>query len=55
MIGDSISDIQSGKNLGMDTILVLTGRGAKTLKEYPNINPNAVVIDLSEAADWILG
>ena len=55
MIGDSISDIQAGKNLGMDTILVLTGRGTKTLKEYPNINPNAVVKDLSEAADWILG
>ena len=55
MIGDSISDIQAGKNLGMDTILVLTGHGTKTLKEYPDINPNAVVKDLSEAADWILG
>ena len=55
MIGDSISDIQAGNNLGMDTILVLTGRGTKTLREYPNINPNAVVKDLSEAADWILG
>ena len=31
MVGDSIADMQAGKNLGMETMLVLTGEGQKTL------------------------
>ena len=31
MVGDSIVDIQAGKDLGMETMLVLTGQGQKTL------------------------
>ena len=54
IIGDSINDIQAGKDLGMDTILVLTGRGSQTVIDYPDLKPNAVVNDLREAADWIL-
>ena len=31
MVGDSIVDIQAGKDLGMETMVVLTGQGQKTL------------------------
>ena len=54
IIGDSINDIQAGEDLGMDTILVLTGRGSQAVIDYPDLKPNAVVNDLREAADWIL-
>ena len=54
MIGDSIDDIKSGNNLGMDTVLVLTGRGKDTIKDNPDIEPTVAVDDLQAAADWIL-
>ena len=54
IIGDSINDIKAGKDLGMDTILVLTGRGSQTVLDYPDLNPNVIVNDLKEAADWII-
>ena len=54
IIGDSINDIQAGKNLDMDTVLVLTGRGTQTMIDYPDLTPTAVVNNLKEAADWIL-
>ena len=34
MVGDSILDMKAGKNLGMETMLVLTGEGLKTLKNF---------------------
>ncbi len=34
MVGDSISDMEAGKNLGMETMLVLTGEGQKTLRNF---------------------
>ena len=34
MVGDTISDMEAGKNLGMDTMLVLTGEGKKTFKNF---------------------
>ena len=54
IIGDSINDIQAGKDLGMDTILVLTGRGSQTILDYPDLKPDVVVSNIEEAADWIL-
>ena len=54
MIGDSKDYIQVGKDLGMDTILVLTGRGEKTITDNPDINPTIIVDNLKKAADWIL-
>ena len=54
MIGDSVHDINSGNNLGMDTVLVLTGRGKDTIKESPDVEPTLTVNDLQGAADWIL-
>ena len=38
MVGDSISN-EAGKNLGMETMLVLTGEGRKTLKIFVIKNP----------------
>ena len=34
MVGDSISDMEAGKNLGMETMLVLTGEGEKNVKKF---------------------
>ena len=34
MVGDSILDMKAGKNLGMETMLVLTGKGKETLKNF---------------------
>ena len=34
MVGDSIIDMEAGKTLGMETMLVLTGNGKETLKNF---------------------
>ena len=54
MIGDSFHDIKSGNILGMDTVLVLTGRGKDTVKDSQDVEPTVAVNDLLGAADWIL-
>ena len=54
MIGDSAHDIKSGNILGMDTVLVLTGRGKDTIKDSQDVEPTVAVNDLLGAADWIL-
>ena len=54
MVGDSVHDIESGNNLDMDTVLVLTGRGKDTIKDNPDLLPTIAVNDLQGAADWIL-
>ncbi len=51
MVGDSANDIIAGKNLGMDTMLVLTGRGAETIDELsPKYEPTFIVEDLMDGA-----
>jgi len=37
MIGDSIGDMEAGKKLEMETLLVLTGLGEKSLESMPSI------------------
>ena len=52
MIGDSIADILAGTNLGMDTMLVLTGNGHKTLKLLDkNSQPSYIAKDLTQGAE----
>ncbi|NOZ04665.1 MAG: HAD family hydrolase [FCB group bacterium] len=55
MIGDAGSDVLAGAKLGMETMLVLTGRGSETMellaKEY---QPTYVVKDLLAGAHLIL-
>jgi len=51
IIGDSAADMGAGEMLGMDTMLVLTGRGMETidtLSEYET--PTFIVKDLAEGA-----
>ena len=51
MVGDSADDIIAGKNLGMDTMLVLTGRGGEAIEELsPKCRPTFIVKDLMDGA-----
>jgi len=53
-IGDSVEDMQAGRNLGCQKILVLSGRnGESDVKDFP-VKPDDVKKDLWEAAQWIL-
>ncbi|MFC1477699.1 D-glycero-alpha-D-manno-heptose-1,7-bisphosphate 7-phosphatase [candidate division KSB1 bacterium] len=57
MIGDSLSDIQCGKNAGIATILVRTGYGRESeqkLLQLPEAEqPDLIAETLYEAALWI--
>lgn len=56
LIGDSITDIQAGAQVGCATILVRTGQGKRYLQrigEQP-VNPDYVVSDLYEAVKLVL-
>ncbi|MDI6785639.1 MAG: HAD family hydrolase [bacterium] len=55
LIGDKISDIGAGFNVGCKTVLVLTGYGKEELerqKQWP-YQPNYIAKDLYSAASWI--
>ncbi len=54
IIGDSADDMRSGEMLGMDTMLVLTGRGREAMQnllEYEK--PTYIVNNLAEGADLL--
>lgn len=51
-IGDALRDIQIGEAFGCRNILVLTGKGAKTLKDNPGIAVE-VFPDLISATDFL--
>ena len=52
MIGDAKSDIQSGEMLGMDTMLVLTGKGEETMNILPEYEmPTYIAKDLKQGAE----
>jgi D,D-heptose 1,7-bisphosphate phosphatase len=54
-IGDRISDVETGKNAGCATVLVLTGAGEETRAALKADRlPDHIAADLSAAADWIL-
>jgi len=49
MIGDSMADMEAGEMLGMDTMLVLTGRGRETVDLLSSYEmPAYIVQDLAE-------
>ena len=55
MIGDSPRDIAAGHAAGCHTLLVLTGHtAAYDPAAFPLPHPEAVFLDLSAAADWLL-
>lgn len=51
-IGDTTTDIQTGKNAGMGTILVQTGEDGKD--EKYRVSPDYVAMDLMDAVTYIL-
>lgn len=54
MIGDSIIDIVCGHKLNMDTMLVLTGNGLKTLNALSEkFKPTYIVSNLEEGAELL--
>ena len=57
LVGDSIRDIEAGRQVGATTILVLTGHGQGQLEHQSEgwrTRPDYIAKDLSEAIDWIL-
>ena len=51
MIGDSAADMEAGEMLGLDTMLVLTGRGNETIEFLPEYEmPTFIANDLKEGA-----
>lgn len=56
VVGDKLSDIELGKNVGATTFLVLTGCGRATVDEAREaaVEPDFVVPSLVEAVDHIM-
>ena len=53
-VGDSVEDMEAGKNLGCRTALVLSGRTEESdLRDFP-VKPEVIKKDLWEASEWIL-
>lgn len=56
VVGDSLRDLEAGWAVGAAAVLVLTGKGARTLAEHwERLGGTPVYRDLAEAADAILG
>ena len=54
-VGDSITDIEAGSQVGMEPILVRSGKGQKTLTEFPERLAGVRVFrDLKQLADSII-
>ena len=55
MIGDSPADIQAGEMLGMETMLVLTGRGKQTEHKLQDfISPTFTVSNIKEGSELLI-
>ncbi|KPJ68015.1 MAG: hypothetical protein AMJ43_00945 [Coxiella sp. DG_40] len=55
LIGDSLKDIHVAKKIGCKVILVKTGKGNKTLREYSHELKNIPIFEnLAEAVNFIL-
>ncbi|MFX1259943.1 MAG: D-glycero-beta-D-manno-heptose 1,7-bisphosphate 7-phosphatase [Promethearchaeota archaeon] len=50
MVGDTLKDIETGKNAKCNTVLVLTGYGAEEHKKISNIKPDLIFKNLLEFA-----
>ncbi len=57
MVGDSVSDVECGRNAGVGSVvLVRTGNGRQAEAELGRrgLTPDFIAEDLPEAVDWIL-
>jgi len=55
-IGDKLSDLQPGEQLGCHTILLLTGHGQEHLRlaREQGFQPDHIAKDLYQAVEWII-
>ena len=53
-VGDSIRDVEAGKNANLKTILVLSGQETKDNKDNWKLKPDLVAGDLLSAVDVVL-
>ena len=53
VIGDSMSDIEAGKRAGIKTILIKTGPGHATDKNYQELKPDFIAHSLTETVEII--
>lgn len=54
IIGDSLRDLQAARAVGANPILVLTGKGKKTIEELPATWRVPVYNDLAQAVDQLV-
>ncbi len=54
VIGDSERDLQAAEAVGATPILVRTGKGERTLRQYPERAEGLCFDDLSQAADFLI-
>ena len=56
MVGDKVSDLQAGRQVGCQTVLVLTGHGEKAREslQATYFRPDCVSLDLRDAVKWIM-
>ncbi|MFZ9036211.1 MAG: D-glycero-beta-D-manno-heptose 1,7-bisphosphate 7-phosphatase [Francisellaceae bacterium] len=54
-IGDSFKDIQAAERAGVTPVLVKTGKGQNTIKNYPELMKTTMIFDdLLNFVDWLL-
>jgi D-glycero-D-manno-heptose 1,7-bisphosphate phosphatase len=56
MVGDKMSDLEAGRQVGCQTVLVLTGHGEKAREslQATYFRPDYVSLDLRDAVKWIM-
>ena len=55
-VGDKVSDLEAGRQVGCQTVLVLTGHGEKAREslQATYFRPDYVSLDLRDAVKWIM-
>ncbi|NVF13831.1 D-glycero-beta-D-manno-heptose 1,7-bisphosphate 7-phosphatase [Vreelandella maris] len=54
MVGDSLRDLQAGEAVGCRTVLVRTGKGAKTEAKGIGLEKSHAFDDLAHFVDWLI-
>ena len=55
IIGDGVMDIEAGRQSGLTTILVLSGKSSREDVKKWDIKPDHIFTTLLEAVDWVIG
>ncbi|MBT2787659.1 MULTISPECIES: D-glycero-beta-D-manno-heptose 1,7-bisphosphate 7-phosphatase [unclassified Halomonas] len=54
MVGDSLRDLEAGEVMGCNTVLVRTGKGAKTQQKGVGLEKTKIFDDLAHFVDWLI-